>query len=99
MPASIYRSGKYTWVHDVRGNFVCVDNGELKATIVGSEWEPWQIILHHGENALLFRPGRFDDPKDAMAKAGEILDAPDDECFCAPNGHGYLSNLVPRRDQ
>lgn len=73
MPGSIYSIGNYTWVHDIRGNFVCVQDGKLAATVISSDWEPWQIIMHYEDLTHLLMGEMFDNPQDAMKRAGEIV--------------------------
>lgn len=73
MPASIYRVGERVWVHDVLGNFVYVQDRELKATVAASEWEPWQIVLHFpGSDPQVVSREQFDSAQEAMARAGVV---------------------------
>lgn len=94
MAASIYRSGDYVWVHDVLGNFVCLHDGVLVATIVASAWEPWQIMLHpipDTEDDPVILPAGYDNPQDAMRAAGQMLG----RSGTFPTGVGYLG-AAPR---
>jgi len=73
MVGSFYKRGDFAWVQDVSANYLCIHNGELKATVFSTAWEPWQIILHGSAYPLLVKCEGFDDPFDAMSRAEEIV--------------------------
>ncbi len=75
MSASVHKIANRVWVHDVHGNFVFVDHGELTATVFANTWDPWHIALHDKKRgALLVRCASFNTPFEAMKMAGQILD-------------------------
>lgn len=89
MFGSFYRRGKHAWVQDVRGAFVCIDEGELVATVPSTEWEPWQIVmLFPGEGASRFASmvlgESFENRQAAMSRAEEILDGTTENLMCLP---------------
>ena len=73
MVGSFYKRGDFAWVQDVRANYVCIHEGELKATVFSTEWQPWQVIFHYPEVAAHLRAELFADPFAAMSRAEEIL--------------------------
>lgn len=81
MFGSFYKIGKYAWVQDVRGNFVCLEQREAVATVFSTPWEGWQIIFHDPPQpgierwAGLLQYESFDNPQAAMSRAGDLLDA------------------------
>ena len=64
---------EYEWKESASGNYVCIDSGDLIATVFSNGYE-WQIIIN-GDDA----DGRtvaeeyFDNPDDAMERTEEIL--------------------------
>jgi len=73
MFGSFYKRGEFAWVQDVRGNYLCIHEGELKATVFSTEWQPWQVIFNHPEVPALLQGVRFNDIFAAMSRADEIL--------------------------
>jgi hypothetical protein len=78
MSGSFYKcspSRDYAWVHDVLGNFVCIANGELVATVVRRGSDSWRYILHSEKPSTIDRD--FESPQLAMkcAQAGLIAHA------------------------
>jgi hypothetical protein len=74
MCGTVYQRGEYTWVHDVRGDFVCIHDGYQVATIFSTRWEPWQIILHMKRNSGIMKHERFSNPQAAMSRVEELLE-------------------------
>jgi hypothetical protein len=77
---SFYKRGDFAWVQDVRANYLCIHKGELRATVLSTEWQPWHVILHFPgtpefpETRAAFLAGeRFADPFAAMSCAEEII--------------------------
>jgi hypothetical protein len=73
MTVSFYKRGEYAWVQDIRGDFVCIFKGELRATVLSNGWQPWQVILHTDHGPALVRCEYHEDPQGAMARAEEFL--------------------------
>lgn len=74
MYGSVIKRGKFVWVHGVRGNFLCILDGDLAATVFSHEWTPWQVILHFpGGTSSILNSERFEDAQAAMARAEAIL--------------------------
>jgi hypothetical protein len=73
MVGSFYKRGDFAWVQDVRTNYVCIDNGELAATVFSTAWEPWPVIIHGPEYQFLLFDADFADPFAAMSRAEEIV--------------------------
>jgi hypothetical protein len=77
MKGSVHKHGKYVWVQDVSADFVCIRDGEHVATIFSTQWEPWHIIFHTEQGALIYPLEFFDEPQAAMSRAEEVLDGVD----------------------
>jgi hypothetical protein len=73
MFASFYKRGDFAWVQDVRANYLCIHKGELRATVLSTEWQPWQVIFHYpGLKAVHLQGECFTDLSAAMSRAEEI---------------------------
>ena len=81
MVGSFYKRGDFAWVQDVRANYLCIHKGELVATVLGTAWLPWQVILHEGERAGLLQSERFDALSDAMSRAEAIVGGKSEQAF------------------
>lgn len=73
MCGSVYKNGKFTWVHDVRANFVCIRDNKVVAYVLVVAWDPWQIILCGSEGNCILQGELFDDPRIAMSRAEEVI--------------------------
>ena len=64
---------EYEWKESASGNYVCIDSGDLIATVFSNGYE-WQIIIN-GDDAYgrIVAEEYFDNPDDAMERTEEIL--------------------------
>ena len=61
------------WKQNGKGNFVCLRNGSLEATVFANKHDHWQIAINDQPFARLVKNEWFDDPDQAMERAYEIL--------------------------
>ena len=69
---------EYEWKESASGNYVCIDSGDLLATVFCKNmYDAWKIIINIDGDGHFVAEETFDDHDEAMERTEEILNGAD----------------------
>ena len=71
-----YGLPEYEWIVTANGNYVCIHEDDLIATVF-SKGHEWQIIINSDGVGRIVADEAFNDPNDATERAEDILNGAD----------------------
>ncbi len=64
----------YEWKETANGNYVCIQSGDLVATVFCKNvCDPWKIIINNGGAGRFVAGEDFDDHREAISRAEAVL--------------------------